>query len=428
MKPNSAPADRTAEAAGWLKRRRDCRLCGAGTDPVLSLRETPLANAFVRPEQAAEPQPRFPLTLRLCRACAHLQLEEIVSPEILFRDYVYVSGTSPAFVDHFRRYARAVIERAELKPGDQVIDIGSNDGTLLRFFQEAGMRVLGLDPARKIAESASKTGIPTRTEFFTPELARALKREGWKPKVITANNVFAHADDLDGIARGIAELLDPAGWFLFEVSHGLAVVEKLLFDTIYHEHLSYHTARPLAGFFESRGWVLADAEKVETHGGSLRGWVRPKRAGIQPAERLHRLIREEERAGLFKAACFQKLGDRIHRRKEELRTLLDRLKNEGRRVIGFGAPAKATTLMYQFELGPADLPQIIDDSPWKQGLLSPGHHIPIVSSEVLRDPRRRPDHCLILAWNFAEPIIAKQVDFRAAGGHFIVPLPELEVR
>ena len=290
------------------------------------------------------------------------------------------------------------------------------------------MKVLGIDPARKIAEEASKKGIPTLAEFFTPELAQRLRREGWQPAVITANNVFAHADDLAGIARGVRQLLRPDGLFMFEVSYLLDVFEKGLFDTIYHEHLSYHAVKPLVPFFRKNGLRLTGARQVESHGGSLRGIVQTEASGILPELEVELRVAQEEAAGLFRPEAYEAFSKKISDRGEELKQLLLKLKKEGKRIAGFGAPAKATTLMYHFGLGPDLLEAIIDDSPWKQGLYTPGHHIPVVPAGRLADPQNRPDYCLILAWNFAEPIIKKQEAYRQAGGRFIVPLPELAIR
>lgn len=410
-------------------RRKTCRLCDSGElQQVLSLEKTPLANAFVPASARGIPQPLFPLDLHLCRGCGHLQLLDVVGPELLFRDYVYVSGTSPVFIQHFREYAEEAIRIAGLRPGDPVIDIGSNDGTLLRFFQENGMRVLGLDPAQKIAEEASRNGIPTLPEFFTPALAEKLRREGWQPRVITANNVFAHADDLRGIADGIRLLVRKDGVFLFEVSYLLDVFQKGLFDTVYHEHLSYHAVQPLVPFFQKSGLRLTDVLRVESHGGSLRGVVRTEESGTEVHPRVQKQAAEEEAAGLFRPETYRVFARKISERGDALKLLLLKLKGEGKRIIGFGAPAKATTLLYHFGLGSGLLEAIIDDSPWKQGLYTPGHHIPVVPAGRLYDPKERPDYCLILAWNFADSIIRKHEKFQQGGGHFIVPLPELEIR
>ena len=411
-----------------MRTRPDCRLCGSRSlQLIMSLGKTPLANEFIGEAHRGTPQEQFPLDVHLCVGCGHVQLLDIVDPDLLFRNYVYVSSTSPVFVDHFRRYAEAMLRMTGLGPGARVVEIGSNDGALLRFFNEAGLRVLGIDPARRIAEDATRNGIETLPEFFDLALAARLRREGGHADLIAANNVFAHADGLHGITDGVAHLLGPDGLFVFEVSYLLDVFEKTLFDTIYHEHLSYHTVKPLVGLFERHGMELIDAIRVDSHGGSLRAIAKRKggRFPVQPG--VARLIQEEARLGLHGPEAYRGFFAKIQERKAELSRLLGQAKRAGRRIAGFGAPAKATTLMYHFGLGPETLDYLIDDSPLKQGLYSPGHHIPVVPSSALYDPERRPDDALILAWNFAEPIMKKHQAFRDGGGRFIVPLPTVEV-
>ncbi len=419
----------TADVKASMRTRRDCRLCGGlQLEPVMTFAATPPANAFVTEKEKGKPQEHFPLVVHLCRACAHAQILDIVDPDILFRDYVYVSSTSPVFVEHFKRYARTLLELTGIAAGSKVLEIGSNDGTLLQFFREAGMNVLGIDPARAIAQDATKRGIQTRAEFFTARLARNLAAEGWRDiPLIVANNVFAHADDLHDIAQGVAHLLAPDGIFVFEVSYLLDVYEKTLFDTIYHEHLSYHSLKPLIGFFQRHGLEVFDAVRVESHGGSLRVFVK-KSGGHWPVQpRVAGLIAEEAKVGLHGEQAFRELFRRIDERKSQLTSVLNALKREGKRLAGFGAPAKATTLMFHFEIGPGTIEYLVDDSPLKQGRYSPGHHIPVVPSSWLYDPAHRPDAVVILAWNFAEPIIAKHQAFLKQGGRFIVPLPNVEV-
>ena len=415
-------------ASAAVRVRSDCRLCGSRQlQRVVSLGATPLANEFITEAERGKPQDRFPLDVHICNGCGHVQLLDVVDPERLFRRYVYVSATAPAFVEHFRRYAAAMLELTGMPAGSSVLEIGSNDGTLLRFFQEAGMRVLGIDPAERIAAEATRTGIQTRPEFFDLALAQRLQGEGWQPSLIVANNVFAHADDLHTILEGVSHLLAGDGLFVFEVSYLLDVVEKTLFDTIYHEHLSYHTVKPLAGLFERHGMELIDAIRVEPHGGSLRGIAKRKGGRFPKQPGVDGLIAEEARLGLHGPEPYRKFFQDIQQRKMELTDILRRLKEEGKRVVGFGAPAKATTLMFHFGLGPETLEYIIDESPWKQGLYSPGHHIPIVPSSHLYDPNRKPDYALILAWNYSRSIMEKHQPFRDAGGQFVIPLPNVEV-
>lgn len=402
-------------------------MCGEPVlTPVLSLTPTPPANAFVRPDEASVVQECFPLDVFLCESCGHVQLLDVVDPTALFAQYVYVSGTSPVFVKHFQDYAAQVIERSAMPSGALVVDIGSNDGTLLRFFRDAGMRVLGIDPAEEIARTATRDGIETVADFFTPGLARRLRQRHGRAAAITANNVMAHVDDLAGVVEGVRELLAKDGVFVFEVSYLVDVYEKTLFDMTYHEHLDYHTVGPLAGFFERYGMRLVDVVRVDTHGGSIRGFVRLAEGAPEPAASVGELIGLEERIGLDHAATFRGWSDRIGAVRDELTEVLSDLRRQGKRVAGFGAPAKATTLMHHFALGPDIIEFIVDDSPLKQGLLSPGFHIPVLPATALYE--RRPDYLLVLAWNFAQPIMAKHSQFAADGGRFIVPLPEVVIR
>jgi SAM-dependent methyltransferase len=408
-----------------LHRRDDCRLCGCRElELALALTPTPPANAFVPSSQLGREQERFPLDVFLCRGCGHLQLLDVLDPGMLFEEYVYVSGTSPVFVDHFRRYAAETVARFGLGPGALVVEIGSNDGTLLRFYQDAGCRVLGVDPAREIARGATEGGVETLPAFFTPELAGRVRAERGPAALVAANNVFAHADDLAGITAGVRDLLAPDGVFVFEVSYLVDVYQKTLFDTIYHEHLAYHTVGPLVPFFARHGMELIAAERVGTHGGSLRGVVQRAGGGRSVEPSVDELVRLERGLGLDRTETFRRFAGRIDERKAQLRGVLG-VRRRGERVAGFGAPAKATTLMYHFGLGPEVLEFIVDDSPLKQGLYSPGLHIPVVPAAALVE--RRPDYLVVLAWNFAEAIIAKQRAFAEAGGRFIVPLPEVRV-
>ncbi len=408
------------------RRRASCRLCGSKRlTEVLKLAPTPPANAFVSKEDAAKPQDKYPLDIFFCEECFHLQMLDIVDPRILFENYVYVSGTSPAFVAHFEAYAKDVMERFNISPGSFVLDIGSNDGTLLRFFQQAGMRVLGIDPAKKIAEEATKNGIETMAAFITPKLAGEIRQKYGPARVVTANNVFAHIDDLHSVLESVRTLLAPDGVFVFEVSYLVDVYEKTLFDTIYHEHLAYHSVKPLNTFFNSRGMELIEAQRVSSHGGSLRGMAQFKGGPHRVGESVEVAVAQEEKLGLDRAETFRKFGANINHLKQELNKLLKSLKQEGKSIAGFGAPAKLTTLMHHFEIGPDLVDFVIDDSPLKQGLLTPGYHIPVVPASALYE--RKPDYVVILAWNFAEPIMKKHQAYRDAGGHFIVPIPKLEV-
>ncbi len=306
-----------------------------------------------------------------------------------------------------------------------MVEIGSNDGTLLRSFKDLGMQVLGVDPAEEITRATVNSGIDAIVGFFTPELACELRASRGPAAVIAANNVIAHIDDLSGVMEGIRELLAEDGVFVFEVSYLVDVVEKNLFDTIYHEHLDYHTVQPLVGFFKRHGLELIETKRVDSHGGSLRG-VAQRAGGPRPVDvSVAEAVSRERVLGLDRTETLRAFAGHIDGIKRELTGLLLDLKQQGKRIAGFGAPAKATTLMYHFGIGAGIIDFIVDDSPLKQGLYSPGMRIPVVPSSELY--AQKPDYAVILAWNFAQPIIDKHAAFRAQGGRFIVPLPRVEV-
>ena len=411
-----------ASVAPLCRRRETCRLCGARDFAhVLSLTPTPPANAFVPADRLDVPQPAFPLDLFFCRACAHVQLLDVVDPGVLFADYVYVSGTSRVFVEHFRRYAEAMIREHLPAPPALVVDVGSNDGTLLRHFAGRGYTVVGVDPARKIAEQATASGIPTLPGFFTPDVAARLRDRHGAASLVTANNVFAHADDLDAIVEGVRGLLAPGGAFVVEVSYLVDVVSKTLFDTIYHEHLAYHTVGPLVGFFERHGLELVRVERIDTHGGSIRCVAQHAGAARSRDGSVARAVELERRAGLDRPETLVEFSRRVDALRREFRGLVGDLTARKHAVAGFGAPAKATTLMYHFGIGPETIAFIVDDSPLKQHLFTPGLHVPVLPVDELY--RRRPDDVIVLAWNFAESILAAHDGLRRTGMRFIIPLP-----
>lgn len=405
--------------------RAVCALCGASDLPtVMSLGATPLANEFVSAPDVGKPQATFPLPLLLCGRCGHLQLGCLVDPARLFTQYVYVSGTSPVFVSHFHRYAADTIGRFQLGPRSFVVDIGSNDGTLLKQYQALGIsHVLGVDPAIRIAEKAREDGVPTIVGFFTEAVAQRIVDEHGRAALVVANNVFAHAQDLAAIARGVRDILARDGVFVFEVSYLRDVLDGLLFDTIYHEHVSFHAVRPLRDFFAALGMRLFEAERIPTHGGSVRCYVARDDAPFATAGTIAVMTAAEETAGLFAPATYDEFMRRIRARAVELRRRLDAIPGRPKSVAGFGAPAKLTTLTYELGVTGEDVSFVIDDSPWKQGLRTPGRHIPVVASDTLY--REMPSHCIVFAWNFADSIMRKHAEYRARGGRFIVPLPDL---
>ena len=405
--------------------RDNCRLCGSReVELVVPLGPTPVADDYVTAARRDELQPTFPLDLYLCRACGHVQLLDVVDPNILFGNYVYVTAISTSLVAHFSAYADDILRRTNAPVGTLVVDIGSNDGTFLRFFQQRGWRVLGVDAAPAIAWQATESGIQTVTGFFTPTLARAMRRDHGPAAIVTANNVFAHADDLGGMADGIRELLAPDGVFVFEVSYLVDIVEKLLFDTVYHEHLCYHSVKPLQSFLARHGMELIEIERISMKGGSLRGTA--QLAGgprpVLPSVAEH--IALERRLNFDRAETFRAFAAKIDGVKAQVLGLLAQLKAQGKTVAGYGASATCTTLLYHFDLGDK-LSFVADDNSRKHGTFSPGRHLPVLPAQALYD--RQPDYVVILAWVYAPAILKKHQAFLNQGGHFIVPMPSPEV-
>ncbi|TSC72504.1 MAG: SAM-dependent methyltransferase [Parcubacteria group bacterium Gr01-1014_38] len=401
-----------------------CRLCGSQrrTD-VWSFGETPLANAYRTVEELGQPEFVAPLTVARCEACQLVQLRETVDPTVLFRDYLYVSSTSPTFVAHFDAYAAHLTERFHLRAGTFVIDIGSNDGILLKPLRARGVRALGVEPVAHIADRANAEGAETLPAFFSRSLAREIRSRYGPATVITANNVFAHMPDLDDALQGVQELLAEDGVCAFEVQYLGDLLEKNLFDIVYHEHLCYYHVAPLVPFFARHGFELFDVQRVPVHGGSIRVFVQ-RANGPHPTEtRIQELLDAERAQGLHTLEPYRAFWQRVQTNKESLVRLLSHLRASGKRLAGYGAPAKATTLLQTFGIGPETLEYIVDDdTKFKQGRYMPGSHIPIVAPERLY--RDRPDACLILAWNFAEPLMHTHRRFTQQGGRFIVPVPE----
>jgi len=403
-------------------RRADCRLCRSiALECVLNLAPTPPANALVPTEDKGKAQVAYPLDVYRCADCGHLQLLDIVDPGVLFKHYVYVSSTSPVMVNYLKGQCDAIVRKLRLKPGDFVVEIGSNDGTLLRFFKAMGMRVLGVDPAANIVPDTSE--IETITDFFCAETGQRIREKYGAANAVCAYNVCAHIDDLRGVIEGVRALLAPDGQFVFEVGYLLDVYRKTLFDTIYHEHVDFHHVEPLKRFFAENGLKLLHAERSDIQGGALVGYVGS--AETQEDRSVDELIVLEHQAGLHLAETYHRWGRAIEQRGEELMALLRGLKASGKSIAAYGATAKATTLMYHFGLDGSVLDYIVDDNPLKQGLFTPGLHIPVRSPDELY--RRKPDYVLVLAWNFAAPIIAKHRHYAGELSRFILPLPNLSL-
>lgn len=391
---------------------------------AMPIKASPIADAFVSADKVNVAQPLIPLDLYQCQDCGHVQNLDIVNPDLLFRDYIFSTSNSTNLVEHFKKYADDVSRDFQLTEGALVVEIGSNDGTLLRYFKNKGMRVQGIDPALEIARAASGSGITTIADFFTSELSREIRKEQGPAKLIVANNVYAHADQLADLTDGIASLLEHDGVFVFEVSYLLDIIDKFVFDTVYHEHLSYHSIDPFTRFFKAHGLHLFDVQKISTKGGSFRGFV--QKLGAAQVERpiIAEMIKEETRRGLHELEIFRNYEREILLRKDALLAYIAEVRAQGKSVVGYGASTTVTTLMYHFELF-EKLDYLIDDNTKKHGLYSPGCHLEVKPSTALY--QEKPDVVIVLAWQYFQPIVTKHARFIENGGRFVVPLIDLKI-
>ena len=401
-----------------------CRSCGhSELETVLDLGLSPLANNLVTANELGSADERFPLETVFCERCALVQITVTVPPEILFRHYRYFSSVSETLVRHARGLVDSVLTSRPLDSESLVLEIASNDGYLLKNYVEKGIPVLGVDPAENIAEVARGRGVPTLAEFFSSTLARQLASEGKTADVVHANNVLAHVADTNGFVEGIRTILKPTGVAVIEVPYVRDLIEKCEFDTIYHEHLCYFSVSSLRSLFLRHGLALVGAERVSIHGGSLRVWIAHEEHA-QVAVGVEELLAQERRGGVDRYPFYQDFGQRVQRLRSDVRSLVTQLHGEGRRLWGYGAAAKATVLLNYFDIGAEVLECVADLSPHKQGCLIPGVRIPIVSPDRLSED---PDYLLLLAWNFADEIMGQQSAYRARGGKFIIPVPELRI-
>ena len=401
-----------------------CIVCGsASVEPFLDLAKTALANKFVAGDADAI-EPTFALVVGFCSRCTHVQLTKHVPPPDMFEDYLYVSSASDTLKDHLWDLSDVVVERCDLDEHDLVIDIGANDGTLLKGFRRHGVQALGVDPARNLAELYRDPEIARYTGFFNSRSAVEILEQFRPASAITATNTFPHIPALQDFARGIDTALAPGGSFVIEVHYLMDIFEQLAFDTIYHEHVSYWALGPMMRLFDGQGMEVTHAERLPLHHGQLRVFVQRKGEGtVEPS--VEAILQAEHAAGLDQIETWREFARRTHRLKEDLHRELAELRAGGKQVVGYGAPAKGNTLLAFLGLGPESLEYIVDRSPLKQGLYTPGTHIPVVPTERLLEDQ--PEYVLLLAWNFAEEVMEQQAEYRRRGGKFIIPVPEVRM-
>jgi len=392
----------------------------------LDLGVLPIANTYLDPSQLNQMEPFYPLRVYICEHCFLVQLEEFASPDRIFSDYAYFSSYSDTWLQHAKAYADMAVGRFGLNEQSQVIEVASNDGYLLQYFVARGTPVLGIEPAANVAEVARDKGIPTRVQFFGEDLARHLVTEGIQADLVVCNNVLAHVPQLNDFVRGLKILLKPQGAMTLEFPHLLRLMTEHQFDTIYHEHFSYFSFSTVERIFAAHGLTLFDVEELPTHGGSLRIYACHAEDRSKPmGARVAALKAREVNAGMTRLDSYLAFADQVKATKRQLLEFLIAARRQGKCIAGYGAPAKANTLLNYCGVRTDFIDYTVDRSPYKQGLFLPGTHIPIRHPDHIKETR--PDYLLILPWNLTDEIVEQMGYIREWGGQFVVPIPEVRV-
>jgi SAM-dependent methyltransferase len=402
----------------------NCRFCGASLRDVFAdLGTSPLANAYLSSERVGAMEPHYPLRALVCHRCFLVQLEEFEAPELIFSDYAYFSSYSISWLEHCRRYTEQMTEMLGLDERSRVVELASNDGYLLQYFHDRGIGVLGVEPAANVADVALRKGIPTLVDFFGRRIARSLAEEA-RADLLLGNNVLAHVPDLNDFVAGMKILLAPGGTITMEFPHLQRLIEDRQWDTIYHEHFSYFSFLTVSRVFAAHGLRLFDVEEIPTHGGSLRVYgAHDDDAGKPDTARAAEMREREREAGYQRLATYTGYGARVEADKRRILEFLIGLKNEGRRVVGYGAPAKGNTLLNYCGVRRDFLDYTVDLNPHKQGRFLPGSHIPIRDPRAIREDR--PDVVVILPWNLKDEIVEQLSYIGEWGGRLAARTPEL---
>lgn len=404
-----------------------CRSCGAVlAHTFVDLGMSPLANSYIKADESNRMEPFYPLHVYVCSECLLVQLEEFTSPQSIFGDYAYFSSYSESWLAHAKRYVEKVSERFPLGPRHHVVEIASNDGYLLQYFMQRGVPVLGVEPAANVAAVAQKKGVPTVVKFLGVETARELAKRKKRADLLIGNNVLAHVPSINDFVGGLKILLKPQGVITMEFPHLMRLMAENQFDTIYHEHFSYLSLLAVERVFERHGLALFDVEELPTHGGSLRIYARHSDDTSKPVEkRVFELRQREDRAGFGNLQHYLSFAEQVSRTKRKLLSFLVEAKENGKSVVGYGAPAKGNTLLNYCGVRTDFLDYTVDLSPYKQGQLLPGVRIPIHPPDKIKETK--PDYVLILPWNIREEVMQQMAFIGAWGGKFVVPIPEVKV-
>ncbi len=403
-----------------------CRYCGSNKlTKYLSLGQHPPSNSFLKIEQVSLEE-RFPLEVYLCEGCFLSQLIDVVPAEIIFDDYVYLSSTSKALKNHYAKLAQQASERFSLKEEDTVVDIGCNDGVLLCGYTKDGIVKVGVEPS-KVAELARKAGFDVFKNFFDQDCAKKIIARHGHPKIVTATNVYVHVDDISEFTKGVRLLLENDGVFIVEASYLLDLIDQALFDTIYHEHLCYLSLTPLVPFLDRHDLEVFDVERIAlgASGPALRVYVQKKNGKERIESSVSKMLQDEKAWGIGDIKRYKGYAAKVQKIKDDVLMIISRLQKEGKVVGGYGAPAKGNTLLNYFDLNEDIIPFVAENNPMKQGMLTPGSHIPIISDEEFL--KQMPDYALLLSWNYLDFFLANS-EYIRRGGKFIIPIPQLSIR
>jgi len=405
----------------------DCRFCGAPlTTTMVDLGVHPLCESFLREDQLNDMEPHYPLHVRVCGECFLAQIGEYVEPAEIFDDYAYFSSYSDSWLKHASDYVDMMVERFSLDVDSHVLEVASNDGYLLQYFQKHGIDVLGVDPAFTVAEAAIAKGIPTVTRFFNEAFASELVADGYKADVLLGNNVLAHVPDINSFVAGVPVILAKDGIATFEFPHLMRLMDENQFDTIYHEHWSYLSLGTTRKVFTAHGMTIFDVEELSSHGGSLRLFIKHDNDDSKPiTARIGELLEREDAFGLSDLATYDLFSEKVKATKRALLETLLRVKNDGGSIVIYGAAGKGNTLLNYCGIGVDFIDYASDRTPYKHGRYTPGTHIPIYSPERIAETR--PDYVLILPWNLKKEIMAQLAYIGDWGGRFIIPIPKTTI-
>ncbi|ASR34006.1 SAM-dependent methyltransferase [Prauserella marina] len=403
-----------------------CRLCGSSNlASVVDLGATPPCERFLTSEQLDEEEPSFPLHLRVCTSCWLAQIPPLITPEETFTEYAYFSSYSRSWVDHAKSFVDAAVDRLALGRDSFVVEVASNDGYLLKHVVQQGIRCLGIEPSRNVGEAARAEGVPTSTTFLS-ESSGSEVRDGHGPAdLVVANNVYAHIPDIVGFTKGLRALVADDGWVSIEVQHLLTLINNVQYDTIYHEHFQYYTVESARNALDSGGLSLVDVELLDTHGGSIRLWARPREVTGEQSARMVDVLEKEKAAGLHELSGYADFSANVTRVRLDLLRFLVAMEEAGKSVVGYGAPGKGNTLLNHCGIRTDLLPYTVDRNPYKHGRFTPGTRIPVLPPE--RIAADRPDYVLVLPWNLKAEIMTQLSYVAEWGGKLVFPIPRLEI-